>query len=341
MSSGDPIHILITLSFPPEMIARLKDVSPRFVITELNARRPEDVPADIWERTEILYTDTVLPSADAVPALRWMQLHYAGVDYALEAPIMRMPGVHVTTLSGAAAPQMAEFVLLMLLALGHRMPEIIANHEKAEWPRDRWDRFNPLELRGSTVGIIGYGSIGREVARLLTPFQVKLLAVKRDAMRPKDEGYCIDGLGDPAGDCFHRLYPFQAIGSMIKECDFVVVTMPLTPETEGLISAEVLKSMKPAAFLIDVGRGSIIDEQALLNVLQERKIAGAALDVFVEEPLPSNSPFWRLPNVLVSPHVAGISARYKERAIDLFVKNLERYVNGEQLLNVFDTERNY
>lgn len=140
----------------------------------------------------------------------------------------------VTTLSGAAAPQMAEFALTMMLALGHRLSELAVQQAKAEWPRDRWERFRPQELRSSTVGIIGYGSIGREIARLARASGATVLAAKRDVMHPADSGYNIPGLGDPNGDLFNRLYPFQAVRSLLKESDFTVIATPLTPETRGL-----------------------------------------------------------------------------------------------------------
>jgi phosphoglycerate dehydrogenase-like enzyme len=246
-----------------------------------------------------------------------------------------------TTLSGAAAPQMAEYALTMMLMLGHRLPDLAGYQARADWPRDRWERFRPLELRTSTVGLVGYGSIGREIARLLRAFGAMVLATKRDVMHPQDTGYIIPGLGDPAGDLFHRLYPPQAVRSMIKECDFVVVAAPLTPETRGMIGAAELASMKPSAYLISMARGGIVDQAALLNVLQEKRIAGAALDVFAEEPLPANSPFWKLPNVIVTPHISGLSAHYNQRAIDLLVENLKRYVTGSPLLNRFDPQKGY
>jgi len=191
------------------------------------------------------------------------------------------------------------------------------------------------------VGIVGYGSIGREIARLLNVFGAKVLAAKRDVMHPEDQGYIIPGLGDPAGDAFHRLYPYQALKSMLKECDFVVVALPLTAETRGLIGAEEIAAMKPSAYLVNLARGGTVDQAALLAALQEKRIAGAALDVFVEEPLPAGHSFWKLPNVIVTPHIAGMSAHYNERAMDLFVENCKRYLAGSPLLNRFDPQKGY
>jgi len=338
---NEPIEVLTTIAFAEAILKQLQQISPRLQFTVQSARRPEDIPDDVWSRTEILYTDTVLPEPKQVPNLRWLQLHYSGVDFALDAPLLHKPGLQVTTLSGAAVPQIAEYVIMMMLALGHRLPDVFLNQNRAEWPSDRWDRFMPKELRGSTVGIVGYGSIGREIARLLLPFGVTILAVKRDVKHPQDTGYTIPGLGDPHGDFFHRLYPIQALKPMLKVCDFVVICVPLTHKTRNLINEEVLKSFKSTAYLIDIGRGGVIDQNALLVALQERRLAGAALDVFSEEPLPPSSPFWHLPNVIISPHIAGVSPNYRLRAAELFAENLQRYIQGIPLLNLLDLENQY
>ena len=338
---NSPIEVLITLPFTEELVSQLQAVSPRLRLTLQKASKPEDIPAEIWQRTEILYTDRVLPKLDQAPALGWIQFHWAGLERAIDEPILRKPELVATSLSGAAATQVAEHVVLMCLALGHRLPDLVDHQKRAEWPRERFKRFLPLELRDSTVGIVGFGSIGREVARLLHAFGATILASKRDAMHPDDSGYLPEGLGDPRGDLLHRLYPPQALRSMLKECDFVVVAVPLTPKTRDLIGAEQLAVMKPTAFLVDVSRGGIVNHPALLLALRERKIAGAALDVFPEEPLPADSPLWKFPNVLLTPHISGNSPFYDQRAIVLFADNLARYLAGAPLLNTVDPLRGY
>ncbi len=335
------IEILVTLPFPEDILAPLRELAPRVNINVHSARRPEDIPDDLWKKIEVLYTDRVLPAPDRVPNLRWLQFHSAGIDFALDSPLLQKQGLRVTTLSGAAAPQAAEYCLSALLSLAHRMPEFFAAQSKAEWPRDRWERLAPLELRGSTVGIVGYGSVGRELSRLLQPLGVNVLAAKHDAKHPEDNGYFPEGLGDPHGNLFTRLYPFQAVKSMVKMCDFVVVTAPLTPQTRGMIGAEVLAAMKPSAYLVVVGRGSIVDEQALQVALQDKRLAGAALDVFAEEPLSPTSPLWKTPNLIITPHIAGMSARYNERAVALFLANLRRFLTGAPLYNLFNPELGY
>jgi phosphoglycerate dehydrogenase-like enzyme len=338
---SDPLELLITLPFSDQLLNRLRAVSPRLKIHQLRARKAEEIPADVWSRVEVLYTNRVLPLPEQAPRLRWIQFHWAGIDHAVDDPILRKDGLAATTLSGAAASQVAEYVLTMLLAQGRHLPDLLAHQRRGEWPRDRLDRFSPHELRGSTVGLVGYGSIGRQIARLLQPFGAKVLATKRDAMHPEDRGYTPEGWGDPKGELVHRLYPSAAVKSMLKECDFVVVTVPLSESTRGLIDAEELAVMKPTAFLVDVSRGGVIHQPALITALRDRKLAGAALDVFPEEPLPDENPLWKLPNVILTPHIAGSTPHYDERAIDLFAENLHRYLAGLPLYNRFEPERGY
>lgn len=160
-------------------------------------------------------------------------------------------------------------------------------------------------------------------------------------MNPEDTGFIPDGMGDPQGDMVLRLYPPEALISMIKECDFVVVTLPKTPQTINMIGAQEIAALKPTAFLVDVSRGGIVDHSALIPALKEGRISGAALDVYPEEPLPANSPLWKLPNVLLSPHISGNTRYYNERAIEMFAENLRRYINDLPLFNLIDLERGY
>lgn len=341
MASQQNIEVLTTVPFPEAVIQQLRGLSPRIRITFNPATRAEEIPAEVWQRTEVLYTDILLPDLALVPNLKWVQFHYAGIDFIQGSDLLNRKELKITSMSGASAIQEGEYILLMLLALGHHIKPLMVNQEKAEWPTDRWDRFSPVELTGATVGLVGYGSIGREVARLLRAFNVKVLAAKRDVMHPEDRGYTVEGHGDPNGDCFDRLYPIEALISMLKECDYVVVTVPLTPQTRGLFGEEEFKAMKPGAYLVHVSRGGVVDEKALLQALTEKQIAGAAVDVFTQEPLPADSPLWKAPNLILTPHVSGFSLRYKERAGIMFAENLKRYLRGESLLNDYQVERHY
>ncbi|OQX65182.1 MAG: hypothetical protein B5M51_01470 [Anaerolinea sp. 4484_236] len=341
MPESNPLDILITIPLDPALIEKLQEVSPRLRVTVHPAKKMEDIPEDVWARCEILYTLRVLPTIEMAPKLKWIQFHYAGINHIVDDPIMQEKGLLVTTMSGASVSQVSEHILEMLLALGHRLPAIMESQNKAEWSEDRWKRFEPRELRDSTVGIVGYGSIGRQVARLLHGFGATVLATKRDAMHPADRGYIPEGLGDPEGDYVHRLYPAQAIRSMVRECDFVVLTVPLTSSTRGLVDANVLAAMKPSAYLVDVSRGGVLDHDALIQALEDDQLGGAALDVFPEEPLSPGSPLWDIPNVIITPHISGNSAHYAERAIELFAVNLGRYLGSQTLYNLFDAQRGY
>ena len=335
------ILVLITLPFPEHLLERLRAVSSRVRVEVAPTRSAEELPAELLPEVEVLYTSRVLPDPQDVPALRWVQFHYAGIDHVLDHPLLRKEGLQVTTLSGVAAPGMAEFALMCMLALGRHLPAIMDDKLHKRWPKDRFERYRPLEVRGSTVGIVGYGSVGREIARLCRALGASVLACKQDLKHLDDSGYSIAGLGDPHAELVTRLYPPQAVASMAAECDFLVVTLPLTAKTRGMIGERVLGRMKPGAYLVDLSRGGVVDHGALIQALQEKRLAGAALDVYPVEPLPESSPLWELPNVILTPHIAGASAHYYERAMELFVENFKRYLAGQPLLNRYDPQRGY
>jgi phosphoglycerate dehydrogenase-like enzyme len=335
------IEVLVTIPFSDKLLNQLSAISPKINLTAIAAQKVAEIPADVWARTEVLYTGHVIPEPEQVPALRWIQFHFAGIDRYLDEPVLHREDLYVTTLSGAAAPQVAEYVLSMMLALGHKLPSLMTSQKKSEWPKDRFERFSPIELNGKTIGIIGYGSIGRQIARLLQPFGVTILATKRNGFSPVDEGYVAEGTGDPQGDFVHRLYPPQALRSMLKECHFIVVTVPMTPETKNMVDAPIFDALKPGAFLIDVSRGGVVNPNDLADALKNNKLAGAALDVFPEEPLPRNSHLWQNPNVIITPHISGGSEFYQERAAALFSENILRYIAGLHLYNLFDRNRGY
>jgi phosphoglycerate dehydrogenase-like enzyme len=334
----DEIHVVVAMDFSDVLMERIRAVSPRLKVE----RHMPNVPERAWADAEILYTGSIFPTPTQAPRLRWIQLHSAGVDHAVKEAIVQAEDVEVTTASGIHAAQMAEYALAMMLTFEYQIPRMLALKEKAEWPSNRGKLFAPYALRGQTVGIIGYGVIGRELARLADALGMRVLASKRDAMRPDlDDAYYEPGTGDPAGELPARIYPPQALASMVKECDYVVVTLPTTTATYHMVNAEVLKAMKKTAILINVGRGSVIDEAELISALASERIRGAALDVFETEPLPSSSPLWNLDNVIISPHVSGNTVRYHEKAAALFVENLQRYLDKRPLLNVLKREHGY
>ncbi|MCC7207738.1 MAG: D-2-hydroxyacid dehydrogenase [Anaerolineae bacterium] len=338
----DTINVLVLADFSDAIMDRLRLVSPRLRFTRKQVKSSGDVPRDVWAATDILYTARVLPDPDVALRLRWVQAHFAGVDSILDHPLFKNTDILLTTASGIHASTMAEFTFAMILAFARRIPTMLRLQAKGEWPEDRFTLFLPKELRGSTVGIAGYGSIGRAIARLAHAFGMQVLATKRNAKDPSaGPEYEEDGVGDPAGEFVDRLYPPEALRSMSSLCDFVVNTLPLTSGTRNAFDAGVFAAMKPTAVFVNVGRGGTVDEDALVAALVNKEIGGAGLDVYAREPLPADSPLWRLDNVILSPHIAGNTTRYNELAADVFVQNLERYLEKRDLLNRVDFTRGY
>lgn len=332
-------QLLITVPFSDRLLNKIVAAAPQLQVEQeiLSENQwPEDKSTD----AEIYYTTDKLPRPDQAPNLRWVQTHWAGIDRLPETELWSSE-VQITTASGIHAPNMGQYVMAQIVSWANRIPAWVRTQQKGEWPARRRELFMPDELRDRTLGIVGYGSIGREVARLAKAFGMQILVTKRDAKHVVDRGYTLPGYGDPEGDLPTRIYPPEAIRSMIADCDYVVITLPLTDRTHHLFDESVLREMKSSAYLINVGRGQIIKEADLIKALQRGWIAGAGLDVFETEPLPSSSPLWSMDNVIITPHVSGFTPHYDERAVDLFITNLNRYLAGEPLLNVVSREAGY
>jgi phosphoglycerate dehydrogenase-like enzyme len=318
-----------------KLLASLRQVSPRLVIEAHRGSEVEKLGPGIWRDVEVLFTTDPLPPEGAAPNLRWVQGYYAGVDRWGKLPFT-LPYIFTTT-SGIHV-HVAELVMTLMLAFARKLRLLLENQQKAAWPADRFTTFEPYELRDSTVGIIGYGVIGRQVGTICRAFGMRVLAVDRPEVLTVEPPWRLPGSGTAVPD---RLYDPSDIKSVLKESDYVVLCVPYTPQTQGMINADTLAVMKPTAVLINVARGNVVDEPALIEALKAGKIRGAGLDVYTEEPLPSTSPFWKLPNVIACPHVAGLSPHYLARAVTLFAENLRRYLAGEPLLNVVQKERGY
>lgn len=335
-------QVLITAELDEEHLTSLQErFGSKVVFRHHPVKQNEAAPPDLWEKVEVLYTHNSLPEPNQAPKLQWVQFDQAGIETHLEHPVLARKAVLATTTSGANAAQVAEHALSMVLALGHKLPNMFTDQSQHKWSARRLERYIPHELSGATVGIVGYGSIGQHLAHLLQPFRATLLASRRDIMHPREYEYTLEGYGDPEAKLARRLYPGKALRAMFKECDFVVVAVPLTSETTELISTKQFEAMRPTAYLVDLSRGGVVDQEALLAALDNGNLAGAALDVFPEEPLPADSPLWEHPNVIISPHVAGVSRHYQSRYIALFAENLRRFLAGEQLLNQVDLARGY
>ena len=335
--------VLITAPVERSWLQQLQSQWPDLQFEQRSARTKEVISDDLWQEVEVLYTSfaTPLPTPEQVRRLRWVQLYSAGVDYIVNHPLFHTRVIFTTT-SGIHAIPIAEYVFTMLLGWSHRLPTLLDLQKKAEWPPDsvRYTRLMPEELRGKTIGIVGYGSIGRQVARLAHTFGMRILAMARGSSH-QDRGYQIADVGDPEGTLPERYFAPEQLHSMLAECDVVVIAVPLTPATHGMFNKAAFKAMKSTAFLVNIARGEVCNESDLIRALEEKQIAGAALDVFEHEPLPSDSPLWHLSNVLLSPHISGLTPKYDERAAALFAENLRRYLTGEPLLNVVDKAQGY
>lgn len=340
---SDAIKVLITLDFGDAIIQKLREISPRLEIISRPARTYSDISATVWQEAEILYTLGVYPPADTMPKLKWVQSHSAGVDKILTQPFLQShPEIIVTSTRGIHATKMAEYIIGMCIALGHKFPQMRADFLKKEWSPDRHEKFTPFELRGATIGIVGYGAIGREVARLAKCFGMGVLASKRNVKEVEEtDHYAPEGTGDKYGNSFDRLYPPQALATMVRDCDFVVITTPLTEKTRNLYDEKIIQAMRPGSYLVNVGRGGVLDEKALVHALKSGHLAGAALDVFETEPLPEDHPLWNAPNIVITPHIAGGMLTYHAKAAEIFEENLQRYLEKKPLLNVVDRTEGY
>lgn len=336
MMSDDPIKVVVAMDFSDDILEQLRAVSPRLRIE----RHFPKVPDSAWADAEVIYTVRDLPEPEQAPRLRWIQAHTSGLNHLLDRDILQAEDVEVTTTSGIHAGPMAEYCIGMMLAFTLRLPLFRRYQDKAEWPEGF--SIHTQTLRGQTLGIVGYGSVGRELARIADQMGMTIVATKRNLMQlGAGDEYIEAGLGDETGDIPARLYPPEALASMVSVCDFVALTLPLTPATRHIVSEAIFSAMKKTAVIVNVSRGGIIDENALISALAAEKLAGAALDVFEEEPLPATSPLWQMDNVIITPHIAGNNIRNHERAAALFIENLQRYLDNRPLLNRFDRARGY
>lgn len=333
-----PLNILVDLDLPEALQARIRAVDPRIRLSvdpegyQPGRRRgagaqaapsTEDL-ARWWREAEVLVTFR-LPKdlGERAPNLRWVQLLTAGIDHFVRSGALDLP-LTFTKASGVVSTPIAEYVLWGMLSFAKRAPEAMRYQRESQWKR-----FALRSLTGQTVGIVGLGAIGREVARLAKPFGLRVLATRRGAA---------PGQHEPNVD---ELIPADRLDDLLAASDYVVLAVPATPETERLIDAAALARMKPTAVVINVARGTVIDQDALTAALRAERIGGAVLDVFDPEPLPADSPLWALPNCLITAHISGWDSRYNEHAVALFVDNLRRYLAGEPLRNLVDKAAGY
>jgi phosphoglycerate dehydrogenase-like enzyme len=348
--AGDRVTVMLTSPLEPEHAERIVGAFPDRVEVIF---RPDLMPAPryvadhgdpSWRRNSaqerewhrLLGQAEVLldfpqheprPLLELAPRLRWVQTTSAGVGPLVQRLGLQESHLIVTTASGIHAQPLAEFVFAALLFHTKEIGRL-QDEQRAR----QWHRFAGIELAGGTMAIVGPGRIGREIARIARAFRMRVAALGRDYDPARAGSLGVD-----------RLYSREELPLLLAEADCLVVCAPLTPETEDLLGAAEFAALKPGAVFINIGRGAIVDEEALLRGLRDGRIAFAALDVFREEPLPSESPFWDMPNVLINPHSASTVLTENAKLTELFVRNLGHYLAGEidQMSPMLDKLRLY
>ncbi len=328
---------ILSARYRAQDLERIRAAAPGARIVTLSREGLTDEPV---EDVEVLLRGWL--SSDAfdrlvarAPRLSWVHSASAGVERAL-TPAARDRGIVITNARGVFSRPIAEYVLMMILAVSRRLPGLL------ELQRERtWQPLEGVELRDVTVGIVGLGSIGRAVGALATAFGCRVVAVRRRS-EEGSAGTATDEESRSFGEVMlDRVGGPEELPRLLAESDYVVLAAPLTAETYNMIDAAALETMKPGAWLINIARGALVDDRALLNTLREGRIGGAILDAFREEPLPPTSPFYDLPNVIVTPHTAWSTGRVLDRSIELFCDNLRHFAAGEPLINVVDPNAGY
>ena len=251
------------------------------------------------------------------PALKWLQVFNAGVDHPIYTEMLQR-GVRLTTSAGSTAVPIAQTAITGLLMLARNFPRWLNGQRERRWDPMRTPDF-PRDLVGQTALVLGLGSIGSEIARLAQALGLKVIGVRRSPQRPDDP---VD-----------EMHPPQQLAALLPRADWLIIASPLTADTRGLINADLLARLPSGARIINIARGEIIDETALIVALREQRLGGAYLDVFEKEPLATDSPLWDLPNVLISPHNSAAAQGNDERVYQMFVANLERWQHGKVLSN--------
>ncbi|MGQ0548702.1 MAG: D-2-hydroxyacid dehydrogenase [Armatimonadota bacterium] len=323
------LRVHIASRFSEAHLARIQEVSTRIRLS-YDPHSPYERPAgkDAQLRdVEVLLSHHAYFEITSAPRLRWLQLPGDGVDHLRGAPVMKSE-VIITNARIFATP-ITEYVFASIVAYLRRFPQMMERFQKGRvWPRNQWEEYAGEELAGKTMAVIGYGAIGHKLAHVAQGFEMAVVGTRRSVTSAVRE----NGVD---------VYPAADLRQVLALADVVVVCLPLTQETERLIGEAELRAMKPGAYLVSVGRGKVIEESALLRALREGWIGGAGLDVHAQTPLPADSPFFSLPNVILTPHMSGVSQGYYERITGLFCENLRRYIAGEPLIYLVDKQRGY
>ena len=365
MPRGKKVRVLIASSLEEDLVRRIAGVDSRLdVIYRPDLLRPPRFPSDhegaSRERTDEEEAEwrRLLAAADVLfdfdqthrddlpelaPNLKWIQATASGIgQFVAEAGYAeRMPDTVITNTSGVHGQPLSEFCVMAILAFRKGLFTMIRNQSEK-----RWERYAGTDLEGRTVVIVGLGGIGEEVARLCKELRMHVVGVGRStspgADRSTSPGADRSTLpGTDRGSHVDEYVPVARLREVLPRAEHLILVTPHTPETESLIGPEELALLPSRAILVNIGRGNVVDEVALVEALNSGRLAGAALDVFAHEPLPKDSPFWDLPNVLVSPHSGSTTERENGRITELFCENLRRFLAGEPLLNIVDPGRYY
>lgn len=317
--SGRRFSGLVTRDFAPDDRQRAREAAPSAELQftdDIRAIEPEELA-----RFDLIAGQVDACTLAAASRLDWIHSWTAGVDACLYPELIEGP-VTLTSSAGNGAIPLAEHALLLMLLLDSDVRRWLRAQEE-----HAWDSFPHSELNGKTVGIVGLGNSGSDLAIKAAAFHMRVLGMRRNPDRS------VSGV--------ERIYATGELHELLPQCDFVVVTAPLTSETRGLFDAAAFRSMKRSAYFICISRGGIADDDALLGALREGQIAGAGIDAHGVEPLPTDSPFWSLPNVILTPHNGATTPPARRRGMDIFLENLHRYSTGELLLNVVDKGAGY
>jgi phosphoglycerate dehydrogenase-like enzyme len=330
--------ILLNAPVPPEQRKRVSSLSPTIKLLDV-AAGAGPLPSEALEHAQVIYTTKADFDPTAAPCLRWVQLNTAGAEQIADKPIVRSEAP-IANARGAYTGAVAELAMGMLITLTRRVNLACIFQRERHWPED-YIPFRGDDLYGRTLGIVGYGSIGRQIARLGQAMGMTILACKRRPEEKRYIGFGFAGTGDAEGTIPKAWYGGNQIQEMFRDSDVAVVALPQTPHTAGIIGSLELAALPPHAYLVNVGRGTSIDEAALIDCLRNGQLAGAALDVFASEPLTPENPIWDLPNVLITPHIASWTKLQAHRAAEVLIENVSRALRGEPLLNLIDKKLMY
>ena len=322
------MKVFVAANLPDPLMNKIRDAAKGHTIVSHVCRTKEDFAQHLEPDTEVLLARYGLPDPDLAPQLKWVQTCGAGVDH-LRGTAFTRTGILFTTASGIHAAGIAELVFAFMLFYQRSLGKMQQYRELRKWPTET-EMFGFFERSGlseQVLGVIGFGAIGREIGRVGAAFGMRVLGVRRNPQQTPR----LRHLENQSYEA--EVYGMDSLTDVASKSDFLVIALPLTGETQRCINSTVLDAMKPTAILINVARGKVVDEQALIDCLRNGRIRAAALDVYEQEPLAKDHPFYLMDNVFLSPHVAGAIQGYDEKVVDVFVANLGRYLSGQSLLN--------